>query len=165
MTDDDSSVSHNLRQRRRRRAWRRAAGAAAAIVLLVIVAYAAADHGVGGAQQAPFETGVRGTVMKEPLAAVGQRPKPAGSPILALIQIRDTRGNAKGAMTSDADGEFGAELPPGTYILIAVSPIDTAMPVSRPVRVVVREGEITWAHLTLPSFGGPDLAASLPPSP
>jgi hypothetical protein len=187
MTAVDESLEETMRLRRRRRARWRAAAVAGVVLALLVLAYVAADHGLGGGggRNGSFATGVRGTVWREPLAPAGAggspmaaapnssaaMPDPSaaadspGTPIAALVQIRDTYGNALGAVTSDDDGAFEAELPPGTYVLIAVSPIDTALPVSEPVTVVVREGEVTTARLTLPAASGPALAISPEPLP
>lgn len=180
VTTVDDSLEETLRRRRRRRAVWRAAAAAGVVIALLVLAYVAADHGLGGGDRGgSFATGVRGTVWREPLAPPGAGGSPvtaaidpsaaaaiaAGTPIAALVQIRDSDGNALGAVTSDNDGAFEAELPPGTYVLIAVSPIDTALPVSEPVTVVVREGRVTTARLTLPASRGPALAVSPEPLP
>jgi hypothetical protein len=180
MATVDDSLADTLRRRRRRRAWWRGGAVTGVVVVLLVFAYVAADHGLGGGGRGgQFATGVRGTVWREPLATVGagESPAPAapdpsvvaadssGTPIAALVQISDSDGNALGAVTSDGDGAFEAELPPGTYVLVAVSPIDTALPVSEPVTVVVREGEVATAHLTLPAASGPALAVSPEPLP
>ena len=87
-------------------------------------------------------------------AGAGAAAPADGEPIAAVIRIENSRGRRIGTVTSDYSGRFKADLPPGDYLLSAMTPVDTALPVSRPFGITVRAHHYTEVRLELPATVG-----------
>ena len=149
--------------RRHRRAFRRKVAVAVAVVAALLAgAYAAAFNGVN-AEERTHDSGVRGTVVRVPLdqaAGPGAVAPVDGEPIAAVIRIENSRGRRIGTVTSDSSGRFKADLPPGDYLLSAMTPVDTALPVSRPFGITERAHHNTEVRLVLPATAGAEMGSS-----
>ena len=149
--------------RRHRRALRRKLAVAIVVVAALLAgAYAAAFNGVNG-EETIHDSGVRGMVVRVPLdqvAGAGAAAPADGEPIAAVIRIENSRGRRIGTVTSDYSGRFKADLPPGDYLLSAMTPVDTALPVSRPFGITVRAHHYTEVRLVLPGTVGPTMGGS-----
>lgn len=149
--------------RKRRRALQRKVAIAVVVVAALLAgAYAAAFNGVN-ADSTAHDSGVRGTVVRVPLdqlAGPGAAAPADGEPTAAVIRIENSHGRRIGTVTSDYAGHFKADLPPGDYLLTAMTPVDTALPVSRPFGVTVRAHHYTEVRLVLPATVGPQMGGS-----
>jgi hypothetical protein len=149
--------------RRRRRSLHRKLGLGAVVVaVLLAIAYAAAFHGVKG-ESATHDSGVRGTVVRVPLDRANGSGAPAaadGEPAAAVVMIENSHGRRLSTVTSDYSGRFTADLPPGEYLISAMTPVDTALPVSQPFGIVVRAHHYTEVRLVLPATVGPEMGGS-----
>jgi len=162
-----NGVERRVAELRRERRLRWARGLVVAAVVLAGLtagAYAAALYGVDRQEVGP-RSGVRGTVVRVPLESIRSGDVSAGEPVAALVRIADPDGDPYGRTTSDGSGRFQADLLPGRYLLSAMSPVDTALPVSESLEVTVHPGEYTTIWLTLPAAPGSKLVRSPEPMP
>lgn len=58
----------------------------------------------------------------------------------AVLVVRDANGDEVTRVTSDADGAFRAELPPGRYVVVP-QPVDGLLGTAPPAEVELRAGE------------------------
>lgn len=97
----------------------------------------------------PIETptppsGIRGVVLLGPTCPGGpdpgaNDPVPCVTPYAASLVILDSEGARVQNVTSDADGKFQVELPPGEYVVTPATGADT-YPIAQPVSVTVSAG-------------------------
>jgi hypothetical protein len=153
--------------RRRRSFRRRIAAAAVVVVALLAAAYAAAFNGMDTGGET-HDSGIRGTVVRVPLfqaAGPGAAAPVDGEPTAAVIRIENAQGRRIATVTSDDSGRFTADLPPGDYLVSAMSPVETALPVSLPFGISVRDHHYTEVRLVLPAATGASTTGSPQASP
>lgn len=121
--------------------------------LLLIVALSLA----GCAKQASApgaDSGIRGTVTLGPLCPVERVDSPCPDrPLQADVQVKDAAsGDVVATVSSDADGRFTVEVPPGRYVMEGVPPTPgSPFPLAKPLDVTVRPHRFTEVTVSFDS--------------
>jgi hypothetical protein len=106
------------------------------LVLLLLTACAS-----DGGDEAASSSGVRGQILLGPTCPVVQEGSPCPNEPVGGVEVRAlTDGEAIAQTTSDENGRFELELPPGRYTLEAVVGPDGPGMFSKPVAVTVTAG-------------------------
>jgi hypothetical protein len=109
------------------------------VVLLVLLLLTACAS--DGGDEAASSSGVRGQVLLGPTCPVVQEGSPCPNEPVGGVEVRAlTDGEAIAQTTSDENGRFELELPPGRYTLEAVVGPDGPGMFSKPVAVTVTAG-------------------------
>jgi hypothetical protein len=118
-------------------------------LLLLSLSLALMACGNGG--HARPGTGIRGTVSIGPQCPVEQANSPCPDrPFQGQVQATAADGVTT-TTTTDVDGRFTIDVPPGTYDVVALTTNGGGPPTAIPQTVVVREGAYTSIALELDS--------------
>ena len=95
---------------------------------------------------------IRGSVLLAPTCPVESTESPCPGRPLAGVPVRvvDADGNVRANAVSGDDGAFTIDVAPGSYLVTASTEEDPARSV-KPVRVVVRAGEVVHADVQVDS--------------
>jgi hypothetical protein len=117
--------------------------AGALLLSLLLVGCDEIPNGSPGATTPAAPSGVRGTVILGPTCPGGEPgttdPVPCLTPYSAQLVVLDGAGAVVTRVTSDADGHFELDLPPGDYVITPLG--GDPFPIAQPISVVVRAGE------------------------
>ena len=119
----------------------------ALLIVGLLLAACGSDSGSG------TELGtIRGRVLLAPACPVEQVSSPCPPRPLADVDVRvvDAGGDVLASATSDDDGRFEVDVPPGSFLLTAAIQKDPARSV-RPTRVHVVAGTVTRANVLVDS--------------
>lgn len=91
----------------------------APLAIIVIIVAACGDDADDGA----LDSGIRGQALAGPQCPVVQAGSPCpGKPVEAGVDVLSATGDRVTSFTTDADGRFDVELPPGEYTLDPLPP-------------------------------------------
>jgi Carboxypeptidase regulatory-like domain len=95
---------------------------------------------------------IRGSVLLAPTCPMETTESPCpGRPLAGVpVRVADADGNVRASTVSDDDGAFTVDVAPGSYLLTVSIEEDPARSV-KPVRVVVRAGEVVHADVVVDS--------------
>ena len=102
-----------------------------------------------GATETPA-SGIRGSVILGPTCPTGSSPGandpvPCLTPYSAQLVVLDAENDVAGRVTSDADGRFELELPPGEYVITPLG--GDPYPIAQPISVTVPAGEFVEVQI------------------
>jgi hypothetical protein len=95
-------------------------------------------------------TGIAGIASIGPTCPVQRIDSPCPDrPFQGTIVARDRGGTEAARTDSDQQGVFKLDLPPGTYVVLAI--VGGPFPISKPLEVTVLMGEVAQVQLKLDS--------------